>query len=110
MLRLVEWKIRTHPDFYKDLEKLGTKELEIFYKKKEKIKSNPERLKHLHGGSNCYREPINDNIRLVYMIEGEEIWLLAIGRHDKTYDSYRQRLYSIRESVAEYGMVKETNL
>ena len=46
-LKLNEWEIREHPDFFKDLDKLGTKELEIFYKKKNKIKENPERQKHI---------------------------------------------------------------
>jgi len=70
------------PDFFKDLDKLSGKELEIFYKKKKKIKQNPERQKHLKGGKNCYREPITENIRLIYSIEGNVVWLLTIGKHD----------------------------
>ncbi|MEK6868248.1 MAG: hypothetical protein AABX98_05505 [Nanoarchaeota archaeon] len=58
------WDIKLHPEFLKDLDHLGTAQLEIFYKKKEKIKQNPLRQEHLSGGSNCYREPITDNIRL----------------------------------------------
>ena len=58
------WVIKHLPEFFKDLDILGTAQLEIFYKKKEKIKQNPLRQEHLSGGSNCYREPITDNIRL----------------------------------------------
>jgi len=53
-LRLTKWIIKEHPDFFKDLDMLSKKELEIFYKKKKKIKQNPERQKHLRGGENCY--------------------------------------------------------
>jgi hypothetical protein len=49
-------KFRQHKD------KTITKDLEIFYKKKNKIKETPLRQKHLSGGQNCYREPITSNI------------------------------------------------
>ena len=91
-----EWEAREHPDFFKDLDKLGTKELEIFYKKKNKIKENPERQKHLSGGDNCYREPITENIRLIYFIEGKVVWLLTIGKHKEAYKDYLKKLYSLR--------------
>ena len=93
---MAEWEIKEHPDFFKDLDNLGTNELEIFYKKKNKIKENPIRQKHLSGGQNCYREPITDNIRLVYFIKGKTIWLLTIGRHDKSYEAFKKRLYTLR--------------
>jgi len=35
---LNEWIIKEHPDFFKDLDKLDKKELEIFYKKKNKYR------------------------------------------------------------------------
>ncbi len=94
-----EWEIKLHPDFLKDLDSLETKELAIFYKKKEKIKQNPERQKHLSGGANCYREPITENIRLVYFIEGKTIWLLTIGKHKEAYKDYLKRLYSLRSRL-----------
>ena len=71
-----EWEIKLHPYFFKDLDRLDKKHLEIFYKKKKKIKENPLRQKHLGGGENCYREPITKNIRLVYYIEDKIIWFL----------------------------------
>jgi mRNA-degrading endonuclease RelE of RelBE toxin-antitoxin system len=38
---LNKWGIKEHPNFFKDLDKLGTAELEIFYKKTEdKTKSS----------------------------------------------------------------------
>jgi len=50
---LSEWQIKEHPDFFKDLNKLGGRELQNFYNKKKKIKENPLRQKHLSGGANC---------------------------------------------------------
>lgn len=98
---MTEWEIREHPDFFRDLDRLGIRELQNFFSKKKKIKENPLRHKHLSGGQNCYREPITDNIRLIYFIEGKTIWLLTIGRHDKSYSGFRKRLYSLR---MRYGM------
>jgi len=94
---LTEWEIREHPDFFNDLDKLSTKDLETFYKKKKKIKENATRLKHLSGGENCYREPITSNIRLIYYIHENVIWFLTINKHDKAYEEYRKRLYSLRQ-------------
>ena len=96
---MTEWIIREHPDFFKDLAGLDNKVLEIFYGKKKKIKQNPLRLKHLSGGGNCYREPITENIRLVYYVEGDTIWLLTIGKHGEAYGKHIKRLYSLRENV-----------
>ena len=97
---MTEWEIKEHPDFFKDLDKLSTNDLEIFYKKKTKIKVNPERQKHLSGGENCYREAITNNIRLIYFIEGNTIWLLTIGKHSEAYRDYINRLYSLRTKKA----------
>ncbi|MBI2148677.1 hypothetical protein HYU23_03275 [Candidatus Woesearchaeota archaeon] len=91
-----EWIIKEHPYLFKDLDKLDKKELEIFYKKKQKIKQNPLRLEHLSGGENCYREAITNSIRLVYCVKGNDIWLLVIDKHDEAYAEYRKRLYSLR--------------
>ncbi|HLD42554.1 MAG TPA: hypothetical protein VJB08_01045 [Candidatus Nanoarchaeia archaeon] len=72
------------------------RELQNFYDKKKKIKENPLRLKHLSGGSNCYREPITDNVRVIYYIEKNTIWLLSIGTHKKAFGAYLKRLHSLR--------------
>ena len=91
-----EWVIKEHPDFLKDLDKLGTKELQIFYNKKNKIKQNPLRLKHLSGGENCYREEITKNIRVVYYVKGNVIWFLTVDTHDDAYAKFRSRLYTLK--------------
>ena len=93
-----DWIIKEHPDFFKDLDNLSVKDLETFFKKKNKIKENPERQKHLSGGENCYREPITENIRLIYFIEGNNIWLLTIGKHKEAYKEYIKRLHSLRRN------------
>lgn len=91
-----EWIIAEHPDFFKDLEKVGIRELQNFYDKKKKLKKNPIRVKHLSGGVNCYRESITDNVRLIYYIEGNIIWLLTIGTHKKAFGKYLKRLHSLK--------------
>ncbi len=88
--------VRFHSDFFKDLEKLSKKDIEFFEKKKEKIKQNPLRFKHLSGGANCYREEITSNIRLIYYLRGNEIWMLIIDKHEKAYANFRKRLYSLK--------------
>ena len=88
--------VRFHSKFFGDLETLSKKDIEIFEKKKEKIKQNPLRLKHLSGGENCYREEITSNIRLIYSIKGNEIWMLVIDKHEEAYNLYRKRLYSLK--------------
>ncbi len=93
---MAEWIIKEHPDFFKDLDALSTSDLEIFYKKKKKIKENPLREKHLSGGENCYREPITKNIRLIYAVKNNIIWLLVIDRHDSAYVMFRKRWYSLK--------------
>lgn len=91
-----DWEIREHPDFFRDLDRLSTKDLEIFYNKKKKIKQNPLRMEHLSGGENCYREPITDNIRLIYYLDGRIVWLLTVGKHKEAFNKYLKRLYSLR--------------
>lgn len=91
-----DWIIKEHPDFFKDLDKLTTPDLQTFYNKKKKIKQDPLRLKHLSGGQNCYREPITSNIRLVYYVQGNTIWLLTIDKHEEAYDKFKNRLYSLK--------------
>lgn len=97
---MTEFEIKEHPDFFKDLDALNKTELEIFHKKKNKIKQNPERFKHLRGGENCYREPITDNIRLIYALDGNSIWLLTIGKHKEAYVKYISRLHSLKSRLS----------
>lgn len=91
--------IKEHPSFFKDLDRLGIKELQNFYDKKQKIKNNPIRAKHLSGGINCYREPITDNIRVIYYVQENTIWLLTIGTHKKAFSEYRKRLYLLKTKL-----------
>ena len=96
---MTEWVVKEHPDFFRDLDALDTKHLDIFFKKKRKIKENPLRLKHLGGGANCYREPITENIRLIYYIEGNTTWLLTIGLHEESYNQYLKRLHTLKQHL-----------
>lgn len=97
---MTDWIIKEHPDFFKDLDKLGRRELQNFSDKKKKIKENPLRHKHLSGGVNCYREPITDNVRLIYYIKDNTIWFLTIGIHKRAFRDYIKRLHSLRTRLS----------
>ena len=97
---MTEFVVQFHPDFFKDLDNLDKKGVEIFYKKLLKIKQNPFRLKHLSGGTPCYREEITSNIRLIYAVEGNTLSFLTIGRHNESYKTYLKRLHNLRQNHA----------
>ena len=93
---MTKWVLRTHQDFLKDVKKLGRKEASITYKKIDKIKSYPLRQKHLSGRGNVYREPITNNIRLIYLVRGNEIFLMAVDNHERAYEKYKKRLFNLK--------------
>ena len=93
---MITYKVEYHKKFWKDLDKLDKKHLDIFYKKFKKIQENPERQKHLSGVKNSYREAITKNIRLIYCLEENVIKLLIIDNHEEAYDGFFKRLYSLR--------------
>lgn len=97
-----EYEAKFHPEFFNDLKKLTKTELKDAYKHIQKIKQDPAHQKHLEGGSNCYRSRIG-NLRMVYCIFGATIWFLVIERRDKVYDTYRNRLYKIRQQMGVSG-------
>ncbi len=96
-----ELNVKFHDNFFKDLDKLSSKDIQIFDKKRRKILENPKRQKHLTGGSHCYREPITKNIRVIYFIHKNILWFLTIGPHDKAYNEFKKRLYHIK---IKYGL------
>ena len=93
---MIKYRVEYHKKFWKDLDKLDKKHLDIFYKKLKKIQENPERQKRLSGMKNSYREAITKNIRLIYCLEGKIIKMLIIDTHEEAYDEFLKRLYSLR--------------
>ena len=89
-------EIRFHDSFFKDLDNLSNKDVQIFEKKRKKIIGNPKRQKHLRGVSHCYREPITRNIRVIYFLHENILWFLTIGSHDKAYAKFKERLHQIK--------------
>lgn len=92
-------EIKFHPDFFKDLEKLDKKELEIVSKQVKKIKANPTRFKHLRGRENCYSVRAG-GLRIIYWIGGKELWFLVVERRGKVYALYFKRLYAVKQKLA----------
>ncbi len=93
-----DYTVKFHPNFFKDLKKLDNKEKEIVYKQVKKIKSDPDRFKHLHGEGNCYRIRTG-NLRIVYCIENKVIWFLVVERRDTVYTIYFKRLFDIKQKL-----------
>jgi len=102
----VKFDVKFHDNFFKDLDKLSKKDIQIFDKKRKKIIENPQRQKYLQGGVHCYREPITKNIRVVYFFHKNILWFLTIGPHDKAYAKFRERLHQIK---IKYGLESDFN-
>ena len=93
-----DYVAKFHPNFFKDLDKLDKRDVEIVDKQIQKIKENPTRFRHLHGGSNCYKVRAG-NLRIVYYLEGNVIWFLVVEKRDTVYKIYFKRLYDIRRKL-----------
>lgn len=97
-----DYELKFHPEFFDDLKKLTKKELEDVNQHIKKIKQDPLHQKHLEGGSNCYRARMG-TLRLVYYLLGNTIWFLVIERRKNVYDTYRNRLYKIKQQMSVSG-------
>ena len=47
------------------------------------------------------QEAITDNVRLVYYVEGNVIWLLTVGKHKEVYVEFVKRLHSLHLKLKE---------
>jgi mRNA-degrading endonuclease RelE of RelBE toxin-antitoxin system len=83
---------------YYDIKKLDKGEKTEILKHVNKIKENPEHFKHLHGGENCYTLRVG-NIRIIYLLEGNTIYILSAGRRKDIYDTYHKRLYTLHREL-----------
>lgn len=95
-----EFEIKFHPDFFKDLDKLDKKDVEIVDKQIKKIKEDPARFKHLRGRQNCYRVRMG-HLRTVYYLEGKTIWFLTVEKRDTVYKIYFKRLYDLKMKLGQ---------
>lgn len=93
-----EYKIKFHPNFFKDLKNLNKKDIKTVHKQINKIEKNPIRFKHLHGKENCYAVRVG-GLRIVYYLAGKIIWFLVVEKRKKVYTIYFKRLYKIKEKM-----------
>lgn len=84
-------KLKAHPLFEKDVKKLDKKNKERLLDTLEKIKENPTRYKQVKGIPNCFRLRIG-NLRVVYLVKGDEIWILIVEKRKSVYREMKKRL------------------
>ena len=85
------WRLKAHPLFEKDLKELDKSEREIVHKLLEKIREKPERYKKLKHLTNCYSLRIK-NLRMIYYLEGDTIFILIVGKRKKVYEEMKKRM------------------
>jgi len=85
------WSLKAHPLFEKDLKELDKSEREIVYKLLEKIREKPERYKKLKHLTNCHSLRIK-NLRMIYYLEGDTIFILIVGKRKKVYEEMKKRM------------------
>ena len=84
-------KLRAHPLFEKDIKKLDKKDRERISVALKRIKEKPTRYKPVKGIPNCFRLRIG-NLRVVYMVKGDEIWILIVEKRKQVYNEMKNRL------------------
>ncbi|MFQ6089527.1 MAG: type II toxin-antitoxin system RelE/ParE family toxin, partial [Candidatus Methanofastidiosia archaeon] len=82
---------KTHPLFEKDIRKLTKLERKRLSRILSKIKENPTRYRKLKKFKNCYRVRIG-NLRVVYILKGEIIWIVIVGKREKVYREMKKRI------------------
>jgi len=76
-------------DFKKDMKKLDKSSKEHLEKVVQKLLENPMRFKPLEGRPGHYRLRF-EHYRLVYKVEGNQVWLLFVRKRDENYRFLRQ--------------------
>ena len=85
------WVIKAHPRFEGDIKKLSKKDKEQLHRLILRIKEDPYRFKPMKGFTDCFRVRFG-NLRLVFAIKSEIIWLIIVDKRKKVYKEMRKRL------------------
>ena len=83
--------LKAHSLFAKDVAKLDTKDKERLLIVLDNIKKNPTRYKSIKYISNGFRARIG-NLRVVYMVKENEIWILIVEKRNSVYKNMNKRL------------------
>jgi mRNA-degrading endonuclease RelE of RelBE toxin-antitoxin system len=78
------WVLKAHHRFERDLKKLKKVEKEQLAELILRIKEYPYRFKPLKGFPECFRVRFS-SFRLVYVIEGETLWLIIVDKRKRVY-------------------------
>ena len=84
-------KLRAHSLFEKDVKKLDKKDRERISIALKRIKENPTRYRPVKGIPNCFRLRIG-NLRVVYMVKGDGIWILIVEKRKQVYKEMKKRI------------------
>ncbi|RZB29442.1 MAG: hypothetical protein AEth_01170 [Candidatus Argoarchaeum ethanivorans] len=84
-------KLKAHPLFEKDVKKLDKKDREGISVALKRLKENFIRYKPIKGIPNCFRLRIG-NLRVVYIVKGDEIWILIVEKRKQVYKEMKKRL------------------
>ena len=84
-------KLRAHPLFEKDVKKLDKRDKARLSGALKKVKGNPTRYKPVKGIPNCFRVRIG-NLRVVYMVKEDEVWILIVEKRKRVYKEMKKRL------------------
>ncbi|ODS41090.1 hypothetical protein BEH94_08565 [Candidatus Altiarchaeales archaeon WOR_SM1_SCG] len=94
----MNYEIKFHQDFFKDMKRLTRAEKERVAKQIYKINENPLRYLHMSGSENCYRVRIG-NLRMIYLIYEQIIYFLIVYRRGKVYDIFHKRIHDIKKEL-----------
>lgn len=87
----MEWVLKAHPLFEKDLKKLNKPDKERLKELILRIKEDPNRFKSLRGYPGLFRVRFS-GFRLVYALRGEIIWLIIVDKRKRVYKKMLKRL------------------
>lgn len=87
----MNWILKAHPLFEKDIKKLDEPDKERLKKLILRIKENPARFKPLRGYQGLFRIRFG-GLRLVYALRDETIWLIIVDKRKKVYKEMLKRL------------------
>jgi mRNA-degrading endonuclease RelE of RelBE toxin-antitoxin system len=87
----MSWTLKAHPRFERDLKKLSKADKEQLAEIIVRLKEDPYRFKSLKGCTECFRVRFS-NLRLIYALKGNMLWLIIIDKRKRVYKEMRKRI------------------
>ena len=93
-----------HRDFAKDLESLDRRERELVLQRVEAVATGNLTGRPLSGSKDCFKVRIGD-LRLLYVVVGNDAWFMIVDRRGRVYDLLRRRFMQVVREI-QSGEVK----